>query len=81
MPGTGARLEDCSVVTVHANLASTKVQPGSQKRTGLAGEEASGSALGDPVLPRPRRDRGVVVIVTVCGNYPSLEQVVAFQKD
>lgn len=58
-----------------------KVQPSSQKCTGLAGEEVSTSALGDLVLPRLGRDGGVVVIMTVCENYPSLKQVVAFQKD
>lgn len=49
-----------------------KVQPSGQKRAGLAGEEVSASALGDLALPRLGRAGRVVVIATVCENYPSL---------
>lgn len=49
-------------------------------RTGQRGGKST-SALGDLGLPCLGRDGGVVVIMTVCENYPSLKQVVAFQKD
>lgn len=73
----GARTDRCragdfSVAIVHANLAPaddlniSKVQPGGQKCAGLAGEEASASALGDLALPRLGRAGGVVVIASDC---------------
>lgn len=57
-----------------------KVQPSRQKCAGLGGERVSTSALGDLVLPHLGRNGDVVVIVTLCENYPSLEQAVVFQK-
>lgn len=57
-----------------------KVEPSRQKYAGLAGERMSTSALGDLVLPHLGRNGDVVVIVTLCENYPSLEQAVEFPK-